>query len=267
MDEQSLLVERREKVALLTMNRPSNLNALNRDLQDSIISACEELRNDDSIWAVVLTGSGRGFSSGADLRGGSRPEGPVEQSRQERIDIYGWVGRLATAIYRTVDKPIIAAVNGVAAGAGMSIALACDMRIGTPNTRFKVVFLERSLSTDTGMSFFLPRIVGYSRACDLIFTSRFVEAEEAHRIGLLDRLVPADKLIEESLALANQIATLPPVAMQVARRVLQESMESHFEEQLRNEYNGLNMARRAPHDMQEQRASFLERRPPKFTGK
>jgi 2-(1,2-epoxy-1,2-dihydrophenyl)acetyl-CoA isomerase len=266
MAEKSLLVERRERVALLTMNRPSNLNALNKDLQDSIISACEELRNDDSVWAVVLTGAGRGFSSGADLRG-TRPEGTVEQSRQERIDVYSWVGRLATAIYRTVDKPIIAAVNGVAAGAGMSISLACDMRIGTPNTRFKVVFLERSLCTDTGMSFFLPRIVGYSRACDLIFTSRYVEAEEAYRIGLLDRLVPADKLIDEAVALANQIATLPPVAMQVARRVLQQSMESYFEEQLRNESFGLIMARRAPHDMQEQRDSFLERRPPKFTGK
>ncbi|MDO9334744.1 MAG: enoyl-CoA hydratase/isomerase family protein [Dehalococcoidales bacterium] len=265
MTEKSLLVERREKVALLTMNRPSNLNALNRDLQDSIISTCEELRNDDSVWAVVLTGSGRGFSSGADLRGG-RTEGVVEQSRQERIDVYSWVGRLATAIYRTVDKPIIAAVNGVAAGAGMSVALACDMRVGTPNTRFKVVFLERSLCTDTGMSFFLPRIVGYSRACDLIFTSRFVEAEEAYRIGLLDRLVPADKLIDEAVALANQIATLPPVAMQVARRVLQQSMESYFEEQLRNESFGLIMARRAPHDMQEQRDSFLQKRPPKFTG-
>jgi 2-(1,2-epoxy-1,2-dihydrophenyl)acetyl-CoA isomerase len=265
MAEKSLLVERRGKVALLTMNRPSNLNALNKDLQDSIISACEELRNDDSVWAVVLTSNGRGFSSGADLRGG-RAEGVVEQSRQERIDVYGWVGRLSTAIYRTVDKPIIAAVNGVAAGAGMSVALACDIRVGTPNTRFKVVFLERSLCTDTGMSFFLPRIVGYSRACDLIFTSRFVEAEEAYRIGLLDRLVPADKLIDESIALANQSASLPPVAMQVARRVLQQSMGSYFEEQLRNESYGLIMARRSPHDMQEQRDSFLQKRPPKFTG-
>jgi 2-(1,2-epoxy-1,2-dihydrophenyl)acetyl-CoA isomerase len=267
MAEKSLLIEKRDKVALLTMNRPDNLNALNKDLQDSIIAACEQIKNDDSIWAVVLTGAGRGFSSGADLRPGTRPEGAVEQSRQERIDIYGWVGRLSTAVYRTVDKPIIAAINGVAAGAGMSVALACDIRVGTPNSRFKVVFLERSLCTDTGMSFFLPRIVGYSRACDLIFTSRFVNADEAYRIGLLDRIVPADKLIDESIALANQIVSLPPVAMQVARRVLQQSMESSFEAQLRNESNGLIMARRAPHDMQEQRDSFLQKRPPKFTGK
>ena len=140
------------------------------------------------------------------------------------------------------------------------------MRVGTGNTRFKVVFIERSLSTDTGMSFFLPRIVGYSRACDLIFTSRWVEAEEAYRIGLLDRLVSADRLLDEALELANQIAFWPPVAMQSSRRVLQQSMESTLEEQLRNESFGLNFARRAPQDVKESRDSFVERRPPRFTG-
>jgi 2-(1,2-epoxy-1,2-dihydrophenyl)acetyl-CoA isomerase len=180
--------------------------------------------------------------------------------------VYGWVGRLAMAVYHTLDKPVIAAVNGVAAGAGMSLALACDMRVGTEHTRFKTVFIERSLSPDTGMSFFLPRIVGYGRACDLVYTSRFVEAEEAHRIGLLDRLVPAARLLEEALQLARQIGSWPPVAMQAARRVLQQSMESTLEEQLRNESFGLLLARRAPHDAQEARDAFLERRPPRFTG-
>ncbi|HUV43345.1 MAG TPA: enoyl-CoA hydratase/isomerase family protein [Dehalococcoidales bacterium] len=265
MSESVLTIERRERVALLTMNRPEYLNALNRELQDSIMQTCQELRDDDDIWAVVLTGAGRGFSSGADLRGGdgSSDEQP---GRQERLDVYSWMGRLATAIYRTLDKPIIAAVNGVAAGAGMSVALACDIRIGTEKTRFKVVFIERSLSPDTGMSFFLPRIVGYSRACDLIYSSRFVEADEAYRIGLLDRLVPADRLLDEALELANQIAFWPPVAMQSTRRVLQQSMESTLEEQLQNESFGLNFARRAPHDLQESQDSFLERRPPRFTG-
>jgi 2-(1,2-epoxy-1,2-dihydrophenyl)acetyl-CoA isomerase len=213
---------------------------------------------------VILTGAGRGFCSGVDLRA----ERPVNASpsRQERLDVYGWVGHLSTAIYRTLDKPIIAAVNGVAAGAGMSVALACDMRVGSTRSRFQTVFIERSLSPDTGMSYFLPRIVGYSRACDLIFTSRFVEAEEAHRIGLLDRLVEDDILLSEAIALANQIATWPPVAMQVAKRVVQQSMTSTFEQQLFNESYGLQLARRAPHDVQESRDSFLKRRPPRFTG-
>ena len=265
MSEDVLLIERRERAAILTLNRPESLNALNRELQDSIGQACQELRNDDDVWAVVLTGAGRGFCSGADLRGA--PEGGDGQpSRRERLDVYGWIGRLAMAVYRTLDKPIIAAVNGVAAGAGMSLALACDMRVGTEKTRFKVVFIERSLSPDSGLSFFLPRIVGYSRACDLIYTSRFVEADEAYRIGLLDRLVPPERLLDEAVELADQIAFWPPVAMQATRRVLQESMESTLEEQLRNEVFGLSFARRAPHDMQESQDSFVERRPPRFTG-
>jgi 2-(1,2-epoxy-1,2-dihydrophenyl)acetyl-CoA isomerase len=266
MAESVLLIERREKVAALTLNRPERLNALSGDLVDAIVQTCQELRNDDDVWAVIITGAGRGFSSGADLRGG-RQSDESQMSRQERLDVYGWVGRLAMAIYRTLDKPIIAAVNGVAAGAGMSVSLACDMRIGTPNTRFKTVFIERSLSPDTGMSFFLPRIVGFSRACDLVFTSRYVEAEEAYRIGLLDRLVPVDKLMDEAFAVANQIATWPPVAMQSARRVLQKSGDATLEEQLQNEWHGLSLARRAPHDVQESRDSFLEKRPPRFTGR
>jgi 2-(1,2-epoxy-1,2-dihydrophenyl)acetyl-CoA isomerase len=170
------------------------------------------------------------------------------------------------AIYRTLDKPIIAAINGVAAGAGMSMALACYMRVGSEHTRFKTVFIERSLSPDTVMSFFLPRIVGYGRACDLTFTSRHVEAEEAYRIGLLDRLVPAERLMDEAVECANQIASWPPVATQAERRVLQQSLESTLGEQLRNESLGLIFAHRAPHDVQEARDSFVERRPPRFTG-
>ena len=259
MSEKVLLIERREKVAIVTLNRPATLNALNTEIQDAIIEACQELRNDDSVWAVIMTGAGRGFSSGADVRSWRTGEEDVPP-RQERLDAYGWVGRLSTALYKTLDKPIIAAVNGVAAGAGMSVALACDMRIGSEKSRFKVVFPERSLSPDTGMSYYLPRIVGYSRACDLIYTSRYVEAEEAFRIGLLDRLVASENLMDEALKVADQIVSLPPMAMQAARRVLQQSMELAFDTQLRNEYYHLIISRRAPHDMQEQRDSFLERR-------
>lgn len=262
MTESALRIDRQDRVAIVTLNRPDSLNALNHELRQGLPQTCQALRDDDEVWAVVLTGAGRGFCSGVDLRGARQ----TSDSRQERLDVYGWVGRMAMAIYRTLDKPIIAAVNGVAAGAGMSIALACDMRVGSEKTRFKTVFIERSLSPDTGMSFFLPRIVGYSRACDLIFTSRFVEAEEAFRIGLLDRLVPVEELLDQAIALAKQIAFWPPVAMQAARRVLQQSMASTLEEQLRNESFGLNFARRSPHDVQEARDSFLERRPPHFTG-
>lgn len=259
-----LLIDRHEHVAVVTLNRPEKLNALSRNLQNEMRAAAAELREDDGVRAVIWTGAGRGFCSGADLTGG-RAANDETPPQNDRLDEMGWVGRQAMAIYN-LDKPTIAAVNGVAAGAGMSLALGCDMRVGNGNTRFKTVFIERSLSPDSGMSFFLPRIVGYSRAADLIYTSRAVDAEEAYRIGLLDRLWEDGDLVERAVELANEIAAWPPVAMRSAKRVLQHNMDVGLEEALRYETAGLGFARRAPKDVAESRRSFIEKRKPKFTG-
>jgi enoyl-CoA hydratase/carnithine racemase len=261
-----LTVERRGSVAVVTLNRPEKLNALNKGLQDDSVAVCGELEADDAVRAVVFTGAGRGFCAGADLTGGRPPsadDGPPPQL--DRLEEYGWVGRQAVAIYE-MTKPTIAAVNGVAAGAGMSFALACDMRVGSAAARFKTVFLERSLSPDSGMSFFLPRIVGYSRAVDLILSSRDVGADEAYRIGLLDRLVDADRLVEESVAVGDQMAVWPPMAVRSAKRVIQRNLQHDLRTALREEYNGLNYARKAPNDVRESRLSFVEKRKPNFTG-
>ena len=162
MPYQNLTIERDSQIAVVTLNRPEKLNAIDRSLHLEMMGACAELRDDDGIRVVIFTGAGRGFCSGADLTADrSRPDNP---SRAERLDEYNWVGKQARMIYRDLDKPTIAAVNGVAAGAGMGLALACDMRVGCENTRFKTVFIERSLSPDSGLSWFLPRIVGVSRA-------------------------------------------------------------------------------------------------------
>ena len=263
MAYKNLVLERDDHIAVVTLNRPEKLNAIDHALHLEMMQACKGLREDEEVRVVIWTGEGRGFSSGADLTGDRSDR---SQGRQERLDEYGWVGRQAMNVYRGLDKPSIAAVNGVAAGAGMSLALACDMRVGSENTRFKTVFIERSLSPDSGMSYFLPRIVGASRAFDLVFTSRMVEAEEAYRLGLLDRLTTSDKLLDEAKELARQIAFWPPVAMQMAKRVLQNSQDSSLEEQLKYETHGLGFGRRAPHDVAEAAASFRERRPPVFTG-
>src|SRR5205823_9739455 len=183
-----------------------------------ILAVSRQVDEDDDIWAVVVTGAGRGFCSGVDLTG-PRPE-PREQTQNERLDELGWVGRQAMAVYG-LGKPTIAAVNGVAAGAGMSLALACDLRVGDQTTRFRTVFAERSLSPDSGMSYFLPRIVGYSRAADLIMTSRDVDADDAYRIGLLDRLIADGDLVDAAVEVAAKITSLPPVAIRSAKRVLQ----------------------------------------------
>ena len=264
MPYENIILEIEDQVAVVTLNRPDKLNAISPELHEEIMQACRQLGVDDGVRVVIWTGAGRGFCSGVDLTA-ARPQGE-HQPRSERIDEYGWVGRQAIEIYRNLNKPTIAAVNGVAAGAGMSLALACDMRVGSASSRFKTVFIERSLSPDSGMSFFLPRIVGASRAFDLVYTSRFVDADEAYRIGLLDRLVPAESLLDEAKELAHQIAFWPPVAMQMSKRVMQRGMESDLEEQLRYETHGIVLGRRAPHDVEEAAASFREKRPPDFTG-
>lgn len=264
MGYDNLRVDRDGQMALVTLNRPEKLNAIDRHLHQEMMAACSELRDDDSVRVVIFTGEGRGFCSGADLTG-ARPN-EEHASRTERLDEYNWVGRQALMVYRNLNKPTIAAVNGVAAGAGMGLALACDMRVGCENSRFKTVFIERSLSPDSGLSYFLPRIVGVSRAFDLVFTSRTVDAEEAYRLGLLDRLTTSENLLGEAIELAKQIAMWPPVAMQMSKRALQRSLDTTLEDQLEYETHSIVFARRAPHDVAEAAASFRERRPPVFTG-
>ena len=234
------------------------------ELRDAKLAAVASVKSDDDVRAVVLTGAGRGFCSGADLTGGGGGE-PKTPTQNDHLDELGWVGRQALAVYG-LDKPVIAAVNGVAAGAGMSLALACDMRVGSEKTRFKTVFIERNLSPDSGMSFFLPRIVGYSRAADLIYTSRGVDAEEAYRIGLLDRLVDHDELMERAIELASQMTDWPPLALRVSKRVLQHNVECDLADALRYELTSLSYGNRAVNDRKESLAAFREKRKPNFTG-
>ena len=266
MTYQDLTLERDGPIAIMTLRRPEKLNALGAVLHDEIEAVCAEVGSDDEVRALIITGEGRGFSAGADLTSGRTADPDAVPSQDDRLDEYGWVGRQAMAVYG-LEKPTIAAVNGVAVGAGMSLALACDLRVGTPQSRFKTVFIERNLSPDSGMSYFLPRIVGYSKAVDLIFTSRAILGEEAHELGLLNRLVEPDHLLEESLKLANEIAVWPPLAMRAAKRTVQRNLQADdLAEALRNETAGLRFSGLAPNDAKESRASFLEKRPPKFTG-
>jgi len=266
MAYEALTIEARGAVALVTLQRPEMLNALNQTLRDEIVAVCGEIGARDEFRAAVFTGEGRGFCSGADLTPGTRSVDPdAVPPQNDRLDEYGWVGRQARAVYG-LNKPTIAAVNGPAAGAGMSLALACDLRVGSERTMFKTTFVERSLSPDSGMSFFLPRIIGYGRAADLIFTSRRVDGDEAYRLGLLDRLVSHESLVETALELGEQIAKWPPLAMRSAKRTIQWNMQVDLDAALRNEASGLRFAGMAPKDRQESLASFREQREPHFTG-
>jgi len=268
VDYESITLERRGHVAILTLNRPDRLNAINRAMMAEMPAAVAGVKADDEIRVLVVTGSGRGFCAGADLQGFgpvATGKAPVPANQAERLDEMGWVGRWAM-MWAGLDKPVIGAINGVAAGAGMSTALACDVRIGSEHARFKSVFIERSLSPDSGLSFFLPRVVGYAAAADMIFTSRAVGADEALKLGLLNRLVPAADLLDAALAYAEEMTRWPPVALRSSKRVLQHNIEAGLEEALRYETAGLAFARKAPHDVEESRLSFIEKRPGVYTG-
>ena len=265
---QFISFEQRGQIGVLTLNNPERLNALSATMRDEVAEVLTAVRADDSVRALVLTGAGRGFCSGADLAAGAavmqdRP--PVPKDQNERLDDMGWVGRWAS-MWAHFDKPVIGAINGVAAGAGLSTALACDVRIGSEAARFKSVFIERNLSPDSGLSYFLPRIVGYAAAADMIFSSRAVGAEEALRIGLLNRIVPGSDLIETAVAYAEEMAQWPPLALRMSKRVLQKNQDCDLEEALRNESVGLGFAGRATHDAKESRLAFQEKRKGVYTG-
>jgi 2-(1,2-epoxy-1,2-dihydrophenyl)acetyl-CoA isomerase len=270
MSYEAILYETRGPVAIITLNRPERLNAIGAAVREEVHQAVEAAHHDDAIRAAIITGAGRGFCSGADLSGAAARAAvgggaPTPTSQSERLDEEGWVGRWAKRFAR-FDKPLIGAINGVAAGAGMSMALACDVRVGSTNARFKSVFIERNLSPDSGMTYFLPRIVGYSRAADLIFSSRAVNAEEAYRIGLLDRLVAPENLLDEALALATDMAQWPPLAMRMSKRVLQHNQDADLDEALRYESVGLGFGRKAVNDGKESIAAFAEKRKGVYTG-
>ena len=259
MSEQPLQLDKQDHIAIVTLDRPEKLNALSSDLQTALHEATTEIGDDDNIRVAIVTGAGRGFCSGADLTARGQQKTPTQN---DHLDDLGWVGRQAKAVYG-LNKP---AVNGVAAGAGMSLALACDIRVGSEKSRFKTVFIERNLSPDSGMSFFLPRIVGYSRAADLIYTSRAVDGEEAYRLGLLDRFVDHDDLMDTALEVAIQMTQWPPLALRMSKRVLQHNVEVELDDAVRFELTSLAYGNRATNDRQESIAAFREKRIPVYTG-
>jgi 2-(1,2-epoxy-1,2-dihydrophenyl)acetyl-CoA isomerase len=268
MEFETLLyeVDREAHRALITLNNPEKLNAISRPMMADILRVCEEVQNDDDVWVVIWTGAGRGFCSGAQVGSGPRPGLDENAQLNERLDEETWISRQGKALY-AVDKPMIAAVNGVAAGAGFSLALCCDIRVGSDKARFVTVFSERNLPPEGGMAYMLPRIVGMGRAMDLLLTSRRIDAEEAYRIGLLDRLVAPDMLLPETNKIAERICEIPPGAVRVTKRTVRKSMDADFAQATVFETLGGKLTRQVPKDAAESRAAFIEKRKPKFTGR
>jgi 2-(1,2-epoxy-1,2-dihydrophenyl)acetyl-CoA isomerase len=255
----TILRDATDGVLTLTLNRPDALNSFNVEMKETLLAALKDAAKDKSVRVVLLTGAGRAFSAGQDLKERQAP-GAVDLGTELRTRYNPIVLAM-----RRIEKPVVGAINGVAAGAGISIALACDIRIAAENASFIEVFGRVGLVPDTGSSWFLPRLVGYARAAEMSFTTDPVDAATAERIGLVNRVVPADDLMQQATALAAKLAEGAPVAMGLAKRALNRSLEMGLEEALEYEAQLQSIAGRT-HDHAEGVAAFVEKRPASFKG-
>ena len=222
-----VLLEIRDGIGTITLNRPEKLNAFAATMRDDLLKALRELKADDACRVVVITGAGRAFSAGGDV--------DAMREMQQRRDINGFASLLdagAAIVTEIVEmpKPVIASVNGVAAGAGCNLALACDYRIASPGAKFGETFVRIGLHPDWGGTWLLPRIVGESRAFEMMASGRIVEADEALRIGMIDRL--ADDLPAETRALASTFAAAPPNVIADIKQALAHARRHDLRSQL-----------------------------------
>ncbi|MBC7679569.1 MAG: enoyl-CoA hydratase/isomerase family protein [Pseudorhodobacter sp.] len=265
MTYSTLTLERpTEGVAVATLNRPERMNAVTFQMFEEWQALCTEVAADDDVRALVLTGAGRAFCAGLDLADASTLAGmtvPEMMKGQE-----SWAD--ATAAFHRLPKPVIAAVNGAAAGAGFSLALSADIRLASPAARFNAAFVRIGLSGgDCGSSWFLPRVVGLGRAAEILLTGRFVAADEAADIGLVNRVVPADDLLSEAVSLAEQIATNTPLGVMLTKRVLHQNVDAPSLAAALEVENRNQVLTTRTSDMVEALAAFQEKRPARYTGR
>ena len=252
-------VEVAAAVATITLDRPESLNALTIPMKVALREALGSIAEDRSVRAVVLTGSGRAFCAGQDLGEREAPDAPpLDVELRERYN------PIIRAI-RSMGQPVIAAVNGVAAGAGASIAFACDLRIASTEARFVLAFGRIGLVPDSGATWLLPRLVGAARAAEIALLGDAIGADDALRFGLVNRVVPADALATESRAMAERLAAGAPLATALTKQALDRSWGIDLDEALDGEAK-LQGIVGATRDHAEGLAAFREKRPPRFTG-
>jgi 2-(1,2-epoxy-1,2-dihydrophenyl)acetyl-CoA isomerase len=263
-EEKIILIEKKNGVATITLNRPDKLNAFNDELTFTLQDALKETEKDESVRAIVLTGAGRGFCSGQDLQSRS-----ISQEMGQRPSLGDSIRRRYNPIVikiRRMEKPIIAAVNGVAAGAGASLAFACDFRVAAENANFIQSFTKVGLIPDSGSTFMLPRLIGVTKAFELMLSADKLDAAEALRLGLVNKVVPADAVVAEATALAEKLALGPSKAFGLTKRAVNKAMFSDLEELLEYEASLQEIAGRSD-DFQEGVKAFIEKRQPAYTGK
>jgi 2-(1,2-epoxy-1,2-dihydrophenyl)acetyl-CoA isomerase len=248
-----------DAIATLTLDRPGALNALTVTMKQEILTALRAIARDRAVRAVVLTGAGRAFCAGQDLKERLEPDAtPLAVELRERYN------PIILAM-RALDQPIVGAINGVAAGAGASLAFACDVRLAAEGASFLLAFGRIGLVPDSGATWFLPRLVGPAKAAELALLGESFSAADAERFGLVARVVAPDALAVEAHRMAARLAELAPRALALTKRALQRSWSADLDEALEDEAYRQGIAG-ATADHREGLAAFLAKRPPRFTG-
>jgi 2-(1,2-epoxy-1,2-dihydrophenyl)acetyl-CoA isomerase len=262
--DKAVVWRREDNFAIMTLNRPAEYNVINTEMGRDFRQALLDCWDDDDVRAIILTGTGKAFSGGGDIKF------MVAELKAERICpsfetmLPIWHGVIE--LLREIPKPVIAALNGVVAGGGLGIALACDFRIASPEIMFYTSFLGIGASPDSSTSFFLPRFVGMGRATELFMRNQPLTAEEALKLGLVNAVVAKESVMDESMALAAELAQGPTQAFGRTKQLLNQSMSSSLKDHLHSEASLVTVSAVSP-DFSEGVNAFIEKRQPKFTGK
>ena len=260
-----LLSEKREHVTVLTLNRPERLNAITFAMLEALGAALREAEADPDVRAIVITGAGRGFCSGLDLKEAAAGRGIGGALSSGGVAHVG-TRDLPTVILNQLDTPVVCALNGAAAGYGLDLALGCDLRLMATGTRLVPAFARRAIVPESGGTWYLPRLVGWARACEIGFLGDDIPAERALALGLVNAVVPDGEVVAEAIRWASRIAANAPLALKAMKRLYRHGLAEDFEAHSHHVLMQLMQLFRSE-DFQEGVASFTERRPPRFTGR
>ena len=261
-----LIIRNEGRVRTIVLNRPEKKNALSSELAWGIVTAVEEAARDDEVWVIAITGTGDAFCSGLDLSGSGEYVGPLT-AQEAFLDDISWVGRFALTLRTVCDKPIVGGINGVAAGAGMSLAMATDVRLGARRLRFIAGYPRIGASPDGGLTWTLPQAIGYEQAMRFLLENRTVEADEALQLGLVGEVVDDDAFDKRLAEYCAFLTERSPITTRLTKRAITAATSlPNLEGHLRMELANIQRAFRSK-DAQEARQAFFDKRTPLFEGR